>query len=91
MHDEVLFYAGREALPLIRQKGLTPDMVRVMAGALGGPKWLILAGLDRQLFPDFFRRRREPLFMIGSSIGLWRFTAAAQANPRAGIERHLKF
>lgn len=90
MHDELLFYAGREALPIIREKGLTADMVRVVAGASGGPKWLILAGLDRFLFPEFFKRRRDPLFMIGSSIGSWRFTAAAQANSLAGITRHVE-
>ena len=42
-------------------EGLSPDHVKVVAGAAGGPKWLILGHLDRLLFGSWFRGRRQPL------------------------------
>ena len=39
--------------------------VDVVPGASGGPKWLVLAGLDRFLFGDFLQRpRTRPLHLI---------------------------
>ena len=69
-------YAGKKAFPLIKDEGFNPDRIKVMTGAAGGPKWLVLYGLDKVLFPRF-NRRREPLFALGSSIGVWRFFASA--------------
>ncbi len=34
--------AGSQALEIIRDEGLRPERVRVVAGAAGGPKWLVL-------------------------------------------------
>lgn len=67
--------------------GLRADDVKVIAGAAGGPKWLILCYLDRYLFSSFFKRRWEPLYLMGSSSGAWRFAAASQADPLAAIQR----
>jgi len=69
-------YAGTKARDIIRDEGLCPDNIRLLAGAAGGPKWLVLHGLDRRL-PAFFARRTQPLFTIGASIGAWRFLCAA--------------
>ncbi len=80
------FIAGSQALQIIRDEGLNPDRVSVMAGAAGGPKWLILGGMDRYLSGDFFRKRKNPLFLIGSSIGSWRFAALAQNKPVEAID-----
>ena len=60
---------------------------KAQAGAAGGPKWLILAGLDRILFSQWFSGRKTPLFLIGSSSGAWRFAAAAQKDSRAALQR----
>ncbi len=53
-------------------------MVKVIAGAAGGPKWLLLHHLDRVIFSSWLRPRTSPLFLLGSSAGAWRFAAAAQ-------------
>ncbi|RJQ87338.1 MAG: patatin-like phospholipase family protein [Desulfobacteraceae bacterium] len=68
-------YAGEKARGIIRDEGLRPDRVRIVAGAAGGPKWLVLHGLDRR-WPLFFAHRTKPLFLIGASIGAWRFLCA---------------
>jgi hypothetical protein len=47
----------------------------------------VLAGLDRVLFGEFFRGRTRPLHLIGSSIGSWRLSCLAQADPVAALER----
>ena len=87
MGKQIIFRAGKSALTRIRDEGLNPDRIKVMAGAAGGPKWLILGHLDRFLFTRFFRDRREPLFLMGASSGAWRYAAAAQADPVAAIGR----
>ena len=79
--------AGPKALALIRDEGLRPERVRVLAGAAGGPKWLVLYHLDRLLFAHFFQARRNPLYLIGSSIGAWRFAALSQGDPLAALDR----
>ena len=62
-------------------------MVTVLAGAAGGPKWIVLNGMDRFLFGEWFKDRTEPLHMLGSSIGAWRFAAAlSHHNPMTGLE-----
>ena len=43
--------------------------------------------LDRQLFGHWFNGRRQPLHLLGSSIGSWRFAAASCADPAAAIDR----
>jgi hypothetical protein len=79
-------YAGSRAIKLIREQGLRPDMVEVVAGAAGGPKWLVLCGLDRAIFTSWIMERTRPLHLIGSSVGSWRFAALAQ-----GMDAYEKF
>lgn len=80
--------AGPEALRLLRERGLRAEDVEVVPGASGGPKWLVLAGLDRYLFGDFLQApRSRPLHAIGSSIGSWRLACLAQPDPVAALER----
>jgi len=81
------FLAGSKALKRLQREGLSPDVFKLVAGAAGGPKWLVLSQLDRLLFGEFFRERREPLFLLGSSIGAWRFAAASQKDPESAITR----
>jgi hypothetical protein len=85
--EKLVFLAGKRALEKIRSQGLHPDDVKVVAGAAGGPKWLILGHLDRMLFGSWFRERRQPLHLLGSSIGSWRFAADSCADPVAAIDR----
>lgn len=79
--------AGSQALDILRDEGLRAQRVRVVAGAAGGPKWLVLNALDRLLFGGWLAAARRPLFLVGASIGAWRFAAAAAADPIAALDR----
>ena len=50
-------YAGKNALARIKKEGFSADLFDYMLGASGGPKWFVLAGLDRYIFPEFFAGR----------------------------------
>ena len=58
---------------------------RVMGviGASGGPKWLVLHGLDRVLFPWLLANANAsaPLHSVASSIGSWRFACLGARAP----------
>ena len=58
-----------------------------MAGASGGAKWLVLSKLDRVVADTLIPRLHEPVYLIGSSIGAWRFACYAQDRPLEAIER----
>src|SRR5690242_11820673 len=80
--------AGPRAMDIVRERGLRAEDVDVVPGASGGPKWLVLEGLDRFLFGEFLREPRErPLHLVGSSIGSWRMACLAQRDPAAAVER----
>jgi hypothetical protein len=80
--------AGPEALQMVRERGLRADDVDIVPGAAGGPKWLVLEGLDRFLFGEFFRQPRDrPLHLIGSSVGSWRTACMAMRDPAAAVDR----
>ncbi|HPQ55158.1 MAG TPA: patatin-like phospholipase family protein [Spirochaetota bacterium] len=81
-----VFRAGARAYAAIQEQGLSPDMVSVMAGAAGGPKWLMLSNFDRVLSKYLFGGRKDPVLLIGSSIGAWRFAALSRENPLAAID-----
>lgn len=87
MRDDLTFLAGSGAFETIREEGLKPERVRVIPGAAGGPKWLVLNGLDRLIFGRWLANPPQPIHLIGASIGAWRFAAAAQADPEAAVER----
>jgi hypothetical protein len=79
--------AGPAALRILRERGLRFQDIRVIAGAAGGPKWLVLSGLDRLIFGSWFQARTAPLFLVGASIGAWRFAALARRQPMATLDR----
>lgn len=85
MGNHLTLFAGKKALEIIGDEGLRPDRVSTVALAAGGPKWLVLNGLDRALFGSFFQGRNKPLHLVGSSIGAWRFAALAQSDPLAAL------
>lgn len=83
----MIFLAGKKALEIIREKGLSQEMVKVIAGAAGGPKWIILSGLDRFIFSSWLDKNRvDPLYLVGSSIGVFRFAAAMCENAGRSID-----
>lgn len=79
------FRAGDSAFRIIKEQGLSADNVKVVAGASGAAKWLVLAGLDKYLFSNWFAGRQNPLFLVGSSIGAWRFASASCPDPEKTI------
>ncbi|WP_158970040.1 patatin-like phospholipase family protein [Paraglaciecola sp. L3A3] len=80
-------YAGKKAFKRIQQQGFSADLFDYILGASGGPKWFILAGLDRFIFAEFFANRHKPIQAIGSSAGAFRMACFAQDDPLAAINR----
>lgn len=86
MHSVDVF-AGQRALETIKREGFHADLFDLMLGASGGPKWFVLAGIDRYVFPEFFANRTQPLNIVGSSAGAFRFACFAQRDPLSAINR----
>lgn len=81
--------AGPEARARIAADGVNADDFNTMLGASGGPKWLILSGLDRHLAGEFLRGRTQPMALLGTSVGTWRHAYFAQRDPLAALDRFL--
>lgn len=73
--------AGPRARQHLRDHGLRPQDVRVIAAAAGGPKGLVLNPLDRFLFGSWLAGSSQPVHLIGASIGSWRMSSACMADP----------
>jgi len=73
--------AGKKALAEIKQHGLRPERIKLMVGASGGPKWLMLSRIDQYLSEHFFPKANQPISLLGSSIGSWRMACYAQKEP----------
>ena len=80
-------HAGPGALAHIRQHGLRPEHVGVIPAAAGGPKGLILGPLDRFIFGQWLPQSRQPVHLVGASIGAWRMATACLQAPLAAFER----
>ncbi len=86
MFSNIAVYAGERARRIINDRGLCDDDISGMIGASGGPKFLVLAGLDKIIFSSWFKKRKKPLDFLGSSIGAWRGAAFACKDPAAKHE-----
>ncbi|NKB33992.1 MAG: patatin-like phospholipase family protein [Pseudomonadales bacterium] len=80
-------YAGPAALRKLQRDGFQQEHFKVLVGASGGPKWFVLAGLDRYLFGEFFGERRSELYTVGSSVGAWRMCCLATGDAVGSVER----
>jgi len=81
------FRAGPGAIAEIRKHGFSPAQIGTMAGASGGAKWLVLSKLDRVVASTIIPRLEGPVYLIGTSIGSWRFACYAQDDPLGAIAR----
>lgn len=81
--------AGNTAKKRIEENGLTPELVRMVVGASGGPKWLVLLGLDKFLFGKWLASSDHTIDLVGSSIGAWRMTNAAHPDAGPFIEKFI--
>jgi hypothetical protein len=88
--DNLTLLAGPHALAVIRDGGLRPSSVTTVTGAAGGPKWLVLVGLDRAVFFSWLSGRSAPVELVGASIGAWRFAAVAQGGRAAEAHEALR-
>lgn len=79
--------AGARAREKIESGGLTPDLVKLVVGASGGSKWLVLRGLDQFIFGEWLVKSTNETQLLGSSIGAWRMACAAQNNPAEAFNR----
>lgn len=85
MLDNISILAGSKAIEIIRDEGLDLSRVKVIAGASGSAKFLVLTGIDRVLI-SMFKDRTDPLYLIGTSIGAFRMAAFCRKDPLAAIE-----
>lgn len=80
-------YAGPVAREHLARHGLRPEHVRVVPGAAGGPKGLVLGPLDRFVFGQWLAGSTHELHLVGASIGAWRMATACLHNNVAAFER----
>lgn len=83
---DLLFLAGHRAYERIRSGGICADDVKMVIGASGAAKWLVLHGLESVLFGQWFVGRNKPLHLYGTSIGSWKSVAAARQNPQDAFD-----
>ena len=79
-------HAGPGALEHIRKNGLSPQDVRTIPGAAGGPKGLILGPIDRFLFGEWLPRSSQPIDLVGASIGAWRLANACLDDSKTALQ-----
>ncbi|MFT5277728.1 MAG: hypothetical protein ACI97K_000987 [Glaciecola sp.] len=80
-------FAGTKALQRIRNEGFHAGLFGGFLGASGGPKWFVLAGLDKIIFPEFLDARKGTIDIMGSSAGAFRAACLAQNDTAAAIDR----
>lgn len=87
MQSPITIRVGLRARQRIQREGFQAADVAIVPAAAGGPKGLILHGLDVWMFGEFFRQASRPRRLIGASIGAWRMAAGAFADPVAAHKR----
>lgn len=78
--------AGKTARERIEENGLSPELIRLVVGASGGPKWLVLFGLDKLIFGEWLTSASQKIDLVGSSIGAWRMASASHPDPAKTIQ-----
>lgn len=80
-------FAGPSALRILRDRGLRAEDVEIVVGASGGPKWIVLDGLDRAFLEGRLGIFPDSVHLVGSSSGAWRMACWAQTDARAALDR----
>ena len=78
---------GSLAKQLIEKEGLHAQQVDIIPGAAGGPKGIGLTGLDQAIFGEFLPQAKQRRFLIGSSVGAWRFAGIVTQGEKIGPEK----
>jgi hypothetical protein len=87
MSSPLQIHAGKTAMAHLRRHGLQAQDVAVIPAAAGGPKGLILQGLDQWLFGEWLPGAPRQRSLLGASIGSWRMAAACHDDPVAAFQR----
>jgi hypothetical protein len=87
MDSPITIRLGARARRRIAAEGLQAADIAIIPAAAGGPKGLILHGIDTWLFGDWLPRAPRERQLIGASIGAWRMAAGAFADPVAAHKR----
>jgi len=79
--------AGPAALARIRDSGLAAADLAMVVGPATGPRWIVVAGIDRAMADSRWLNEGRDLWLWGASAGAWRFAALAQDDPSDAIRR----
>lgn len=72
----------------VRDEGIKPQRIRVLAGPAGGPKWFASVGFDRALMKTrFLQQGGARVLLVGASAGAWRCLAMACGDPVSAYEK----
>lgn len=84
------FLAGKNAYKRIQENGFHLSDIKMILGASGGPKWLMLSQLDRYIAKEWLPQIGHPIDLVGTSIGAWRMAMYANRNPSKTIDQFLE-
>ena len=87
MTSPITIRLGRRARERIAKEGVQAADIAIVPAAAGGPKGLILHGLDCWMFGAFLPTAPRPRRLVGASIGAWRMAASAFQDPVAAHRR----
>ena len=87
MMNALQIYAGPKARARLAERGLRPEDVRIIPGAAGGPKGLILSALDQHIFGSWLASSLQEVHLVGASIGAWRMATACLGDAEAEFAR----
>lgn len=87
MDSPISIRLGARARQRIAAEGLQAADIAIIPAAAGGPKGLILHGIDQWAFGEWLPKARRERRLVGASIGSWRMAAAAFQDPVAAHKR----
>lgn len=87
MDSPITIHLGARARQRIASEGLQAADIAIVPAAAGGPKGLILHGIDKWMFGEWFPTAPRQRRLIGASIGSWRMAASAFHDPVAAHKR----
>ncbi len=87
MSSPITIRLGQRARQRIAADGLQPADIAIVPAAAGGPKGLILNGIDCWLSGSWLPRAPRQRTLVGASIGAWRMAASAFHDPVAAHRR----